>query len=104
MVDEETENLIRDMDEENLFEMLEAEREDQQGRKRGVNALRAEKRLLDELGFFDIDFDDFDLSDKLERKILHLQHYNAESDVQPEILDSTKERMRELGLESTDSN
>lgn len=102
MVDKETEKRIRNMDEQKLFEMLEAERENVEGL--GPNNQRAEKILLDEIGLFDIDFDDFDLSDKLERKILHLQHYNAESDVQPEIVEGTEERMRELGFEPTKDN
>jgi hypothetical protein len=100
MVDEAAEAVIRSMSDETVLEMLAAERT---RRRSAVDDRRAQKRLLDDLGLFDVDLDDFDLSDELERQVLYLRHYDMDSDVQPEFSEETKrrtdQRLRELGLD-----
>ena len=104
MVDEKAEEVIRNMDDEKVLEMLETERKKQTS----PDFERAQKKLLDEIGLFDIDLDRFDLSDELERQVLYLKYFDSESDTQhefsEEVKQRTKERMRELGFEPSDDN
>jgi len=99
MVNKKAEKVIRNMEDEKVIEMLENINES----RFSPDFQREQKKLLDEMGLFDIDLDNFDISDKLRNRILHLKYYNAESDVQPEfseeVKEKTRERMRELGLE-----
>lgn len=99
MVDKKAKQVIENLDEKKLLEMVENESRT----AKGNNRERVQKKLLDDLGLFDIDLDDFDFSDKLENRIRRLKYVNMESSEQRELPEDKKrevrERMRELGFE-----
>ncbi|GAB3417191.1 hypothetical protein GCM10027435_15630 [Haloparvum alkalitolerans] len=91
--------LIEQLDEEKVIGMLDAE-----GRAAsGAEADRVQKRLLEDLGLFAVDLDDYDLSDDLVNRVRRLKYVNVESDARREYSEETErrvaERMRELGFE-----
>lgn len=104
VLDRTDEELIRNLDEERLLEMVRNE-----GRlAKGANSERVQKKLLDDLGLFDVDLEAFDLSDELENKVRHLEYVDVESREQRELSEEKKravrERMRELGFEPSDGD
>jgi len=105
MVEEDAEKLIENIDEDKVLEMLEAESGVETSR---ANKNRVQKKLLEDLGLFDVDLDDFDLSDELITKVKYLEYVDAESNEQPEFSEEVKqkarERLRELGLEPPDDS
>mgnify|MGYP002763419088 CR=1 FL=1 len=104
MVDKKTEEVIRNLDEKKVLEMLEAEWTNH----RPPDLQREQKKLLYEIGLYDVDLDNFDLSDEIKSKVRYLADYDMESDVQPnfseEVEQRTRERLRELGLEPPEDN
>ncbi|WP_276257366.1 hypothetical protein [Haloglomus litoreum] len=97
--------LIRQLDDARVVEMLETE-----GSLTDSDAdrTRVQKQLLDDLGLFDIDPAEYDLSDALRNRIEHLRYVNVEGTAQREpsaaVRREVAERLRELGYEPSPSD
>lgn len=105
MVDKPAEEVIENIDEEKVLEMIDAESKMESSRS---NSNRVQKKLLDELGLFDVDLEEFNLSDELVNRIRYLEYVNMESNEQVEASEEAKEevreRLHELGFELPDDN
>ena len=104
MMDENNRKVIENLDEDKLLDMVRSE-----GRiAKGANSERVQKKLLDDLGLFDVNLNDFNLSNELENKVRYLKYVDVESSEQRELSENKKqevrERMRELGFEPSDDN
>lgn len=95
-----TEELIRRLDEASVLETLEAE---SAVASSSETKRRIQKRLLDDLGLFDVGLDGFDLSDDLRNRGEYLKYVNVDSDVSKEYSEEVERRLRELGFDGDEA-